>query len=218
LPEWWPEQETLRCLHASNWDYQKTFTDINIIINWRATNLPIKLDDIHARLLRSGFFTVHGRDKFLRPVMIMRPLVLLREGFLDAEIIKPVACFCHFYIVNYLHRSGQIENNLFLFDLENASPFGLPIKMMAAVEDTMKAQFKCVTCKIFVLNCSKMFVYGWAAVRGLIDPLVAQKITLVGANTCDELKALVPSDQLLEEFGGSAKRPEKSWPPTIPNT
>jgi hypothetical protein len=93
LPDWWPEQETLRCLHASNWDYNKTFTDINIIINWRATNLPIKLEDVHARLLRSGFFTVHGRDKFLRPVMIMRPLVLLREGLADANLLLPVACY-----------------------------------------------------------------------------------------------------------------------------
>ncbi len=67
-----------------------------------------------------------------------------------------------------------------------------------------------------MLNCSKAFVYGWAAIRGLIDPLVAQKVTLVGANTCDELKDLVAPDQLLEEFGGTAKRPEVSWPPTIP--
>jgi len=139
LPDWYPEQEILRCLHASNWDYNKTFTDITLIINWRAANLPIKLEDAHARLLRSGFFTVHGRDKFLRPIMIMRPLVLLREGFTDVALITHVSCFCHFYIVNYLHRSGLIENNLFIFDLENVSPFGLPFKMMGAVEDTMKA-------------------------------------------------------------------------------
>ena len=148
--------------------------------------------------------------------MIMRPLVLLREGITDVALITRVACFCHFYIVNYLHRSGTIENNLFIFDLENVSPFGLPFKMMAAVEDTMKAQFKCVTCKVFVLNCSKAFVFGWAAVKGLLDPLVAQKVSLIGSNTCDEIKDLVPQDQLLEEFGGSAKRPERNWPPTIP--
>jgi hypothetical protein len=80
LPEWWPDNETVRLLHASNFNYDKTWTDINVIINWRATILPIKLDDIHARLLREGFFTVHGRDKYHRPVMIMRPMVLVRMG------------------------------------------------------------------------------------------------------------------------------------------
>lgn len=115
-----------------------------------------------------------------------------------------------------MHRPGQIENNIFLFDLEHAGFFTLPIKCTTEVEDTMKQQFKCLTAKIFVVNCSKAFTIGWSAVRSLLDPMVANKIVLIGQNTCDELKELVPPDQLLEAYGGKAQLPDVHWPPTIP--
>ena len=45
LPEWWPDEESMRILHASNFDYPKTWTDINMMIEGRAKMLPIKLED-----------------------------------------------------------------------------------------------------------------------------------------------------------------------------
>jgi hypothetical protein len=45
LPEWWPEQETMRILHASNWSYPKTWDDIQGIINYRKNLFPIKLEE-----------------------------------------------------------------------------------------------------------------------------------------------------------------------------
>jgi CRAL/TRIO domain len=63
-----------------------------------------------------------------------------------------------------------------------------------------------------------MFVMGWNALKTLMDPLVAQKVSLHGENTCDEMKELIPQDQLLETYGGTAKMPEHSWPPHVPNT
>jgi hypothetical protein len=62
-----------------------------------------------------------------------------------------------------------------------------------------------LTAKIFFVNCSKVFVIGWGALKGLMDPLVAQKVTLIGENTCDEIRDLIPQDQLLEAYGGTAK-------------
>ncbi len=106
LPDWWPEQETLRCLHATNWDYNKTFTDINIIINWRATNLPIKLEDVHARLLRSGFFTVHGRDKFQRCIAVIHPMAAVRLGINDSAAMTQTICFAAFYVINHMYKDG----------------------------------------------------------------------------------------------------------------
>jgi hypothetical protein len=87
LPEWWPEPETLRCLHASNFDYAKAFRDINVIITWRAQSLPIKLDQTIATLIRSGFFTVYGRDIHHRVVLVVRPLALNRLGINDYNSI-----------------------------------------------------------------------------------------------------------------------------------
>jgi biotin synthase-related radical SAM superfamily protein len=51
--------------------------------------------------------------------MILRPMILVRAGFLNPYEIRPIACFAHFYMANYMLRSGQIENSVFIFDLEN---------------------------------------------------------------------------------------------------
>jgi hypothetical protein len=107
LPEWWPEQETLRVLHAANFQHQKAFNDINIIVNWRAQNLPIKLDANVVKIIRSGFFTIFGRDKHCRPVVICRPLALGRikaEG--DTAAINSAICFVAFYVMNYMLKEG----------------------------------------------------------------------------------------------------------------
>ena len=32
LPEWWPDTESMRVLHAANWDYHKTYVDIMNIV------------------------------------------------------------------------------------------------------------------------------------------------------------------------------------------
>jgi hypothetical protein len=87
LPEWWVPQETVRVLHAAGFNYAKTYDDINIILRWRASMLPVVLDEPHARLIREGFFTVHGRDKHHRVVAVCRPLVAVRLGLSDSAVI-----------------------------------------------------------------------------------------------------------------------------------
>ena len=81
---------------------------------------------------------VHGRDKFLRPICIMRPMILIRMGLPDIEAVKLSLIFSHYYVDYYMRQDGKIENQLVIFDLEFASPFTLPIKAMKGVEDTMR--------------------------------------------------------------------------------
>ena len=124
LPEWWPEQETMRILHASNWSYPKTWDDIQGIINYRKNLFPIKLEESHVRLMRIGWFTFHGRDKFHRPVCVMRPMELVRSGVKTTpEEVITMSCHISFYMLNFMCRPGQIENNIIISDLEQASAF-----------------------------------------------------------------------------------------------
>lgn len=114
----------MRILHAANFDYAKTWADINGILSYRSSLFPIKLEEVHARLIRLGWFTVYGRDKFLRPVVIMKPMVLARSGIpLEPSEIIHMACYASFYVMNFMYKPGLIENNIMIFDLENASAF-----------------------------------------------------------------------------------------------
>lgn len=75
-------------------------------------------------MIRLGWFTVHGRDKFHRPIVIMKPMVLARSGIvLEPSEIITMACYITFYLQNYMYKPGQVENNIMINDLEHASAF-----------------------------------------------------------------------------------------------
>lgn len=137
LPEWWPLQESLRNLQACNWNYEKAYDQCLVVINWRANNLPIALDDPHVRLLKAGFFSVFGRDRYNRTVCIIRPMVITRLRFTDFKIIEITCCFVMFYILNHMHKDGCVENTICIVDLENEMPWNLPVRALKSFHVTM---------------------------------------------------------------------------------
>jgi hypothetical protein len=50
----------------------------------------------------------------------------------------------------------------------------------------------------------------------MLNEVQRRKTFLHGTNTCAELREGVHPSQLLKEYGGTAKKPEYFWPPTIP--
>jgi len=79
------------------------------------------LEEIHQKILKSGFIFCHGRDKFHRPILFLRVQVASRQGFshLVPEVLNAVN-FAVFYMVTHMCVEGKIENNLNIFDLEKA--------------------------------------------------------------------------------------------------
>ena len=68
----------------------------------------------------------------------------------------------------------------------------------------------------YVLNASTPFVWGWKTIKNVLNDSGKAKTVLVGEETCEELKQIVCTCQLLQDFGGKARQPEKWWPPTVP--
>lgn len=187
LPDWWPPQEALRVLHGSGFNYAKTFEDINTIIRWRADSLPIALEEGHARLIRAGFFTVHGRDKHHRVVVVCRPVVAERLGLTDPHVISQAVIFVAFYVINHMQKDGVSENNVVIMDLEQALPWSLPVRALKVFNQTMQQQFKCKNAIVYVLNAHKTFTVLWGTIKGWLDPMLVNKVQLHNANTCAEL-------------------------------
>jgi hypothetical protein len=117
-------------MHACNFNYAKTYDDIHVIIEWRASMLPIRLEEDHVRLIRGGFFTVHGRDVHQRVVVVCRPSVSIRLGLTDPAAISASVLYVAFYVMNYMQKDGLSENNIVIMDLEHAHPWSLPIRAL----------------------------------------------------------------------------------------
>lgn len=103
-----------------------------------------------------------------------------------------------------------------MIDLQKCKPWEVPIKSISAFQAELGAQFRCMIVRNFILNASTPFVWAWKSIRVVLNESGKAKTTLIGENTCDELKELVCRCQLLEEYGGTAKMPAHYWPPVVP--
>ena len=71
------DAEVLRFLHARGFDPQKTYDTIIAKYKARKDFFPLTVNEEVMKLLKSGFLYVAGRDKFFRPVLVMRPRIVI---------------------------------------------------------------------------------------------------------------------------------------------
>jgi hypothetical protein len=180
--------------------------------------LPIKLEEPHIRLIKSGAFTVFGRDKFYRPVIIVKPLIFNNLGFeWNNDDLMLAVSYSIFYTRNHMMQEGKVENFSCIFDLEHAQPWSLPIKSMQTFSAGISTQFRCFSCRLYVVNACKAFVWSWKVISSCLNEIQRHKTLLTGENTHDDIKLNIPQHFLFKEYGGTADRPENSWPPTMPS-
>jgi hypothetical protein len=192
IPKWYPIQEIMRQLYAEAFNYPKTYAAILQQLEWRQTKLPITLEDIHTKMLKSGFVFIHGRDKHHRPIVHMRPLVLNKFGFNDqVDAIIRVICFVSFYMINHMQVRGKVENNLNIIDLQKGKPWELPIKSLSAFQAELGQQFRCMGERNYILNASTPFVWAWKTIKNVLNDSGKAKTVLSGEESCEELTNMV---------------------------
>jgi hypothetical protein len=97
--------------------------------------MPITLEESHVTLLKSGCLFIHGRDRFHRPLLFMRPVIICKLGFANRidEICRTIA-FVFLYLVNHMTLPGKVESSIRLIDMQKAKPWELPLKSLAAMQ------------------------------------------------------------------------------------
>ena len=81
------DSEVLRFLQVSKFEYSKTFSYITKYVEWQNTHIPPIINDLGEQLIRSGYLYIHGRDKYLRPLIVLNPTALLEFKHMDHELI-----------------------------------------------------------------------------------------------------------------------------------
>jgi len=59
--------------------------------------------------------------------------------------------------------------------------------------------------KLFIINAPLPFRMIWKILSTFIDPITVQKISVLGSSFLDELKQVVPLDQIPKKYGGTGK-------------
>ena len=72
-------------------------------------------------MLKRGVFSVFGRDKFYRPVIIIRPLIFNDMGFeWNNDDLMVAVSYAILYTRHNMMPEGKVENFSCIFDLEHA--------------------------------------------------------------------------------------------------
>lgn len=81
------DPEILRFLQVSKFDNKETYKYMNKYVEWKNEHIPPVLNDLCESLMKSGFMYIHGRDRLLRPLVVLNPTALLKFKTYDNELL-----------------------------------------------------------------------------------------------------------------------------------
>lgn len=104
-------------------------------------------------------------------------------------------------------RNVHIDKQVIVMDLKGVpfTPDWHLMKNLKRVIDTDQDYYPETLGTILVINAPFFFTAIWAVVKPWLDPMVMEKVQIVGGSYADTLKHFIDEDQIPEEYGGSRK-------------
>ena len=138
VPPSFEERDWLKWIQASFYDVQKAGEKLYIHFGWlNAIGPEPRLTNLTVRLLQSGCFYLHGRDKLFRPCFvmdgaIMAELAKTQPEIISAEVFNDMFTFMWVYVKKVILLPGQVEQWITICDLNNMSMTSIPRKQILA--------------------------------------------------------------------------------------
>lgn len=138
MPPSFKERDWLKWIQASFYNVEKAGEKLFNHIEWLSAIPPEpRLTNHTIRLLQSGCFYLHGRDKWYRPCFVMDGRIMAEMAknepeFITAERFNEMFAFLYRYTQNVLLVPGHIEQWVTICDLNNMSMTSLPRKQILA--------------------------------------------------------------------------------------
>ncbi|BFZ54794.1 phosphatidylinositol transfer protein csr1 [Savitreella phatthalungensis] len=213
-----PDALLLRFLRARKWDVAKALIMMVSTMRWRG---PIECggmdvegimqkgelgfleagDDEFMLQLRKGKSIIHGTDLEGRPVCIVRSR-FHRPAEQSQETMEKYTV--HIMETCRLMLRGPVDTATIVFDLTNIEAKYMDLGPVRFIIKCFEAHYPESLGTACVYGAPWFFRPVWAVVKGLLDPVVAQKIKF--ANSQDELAELLPRAEIIKELGG-----EREW-------
>jgi len=214
FPDYWRDHDTLRCLQARAYDYEKTLENLLPHLDFRKIYIPTQLSDKTVEVLNTGFLYSHGRDNRFRPIIVIRAAIfkknLSKYSYEDWE--RAIVYFMEYNIKNLL-IPGQIENWNTICDLDDCSVMTLPSEF-TRILNMITANYRCRLFVMYILNLSIFLRAIWQVVKLMLDPVTQKKIQIVQPGAAEMFTFIHPS-QIETRFGGKAKEIQNSFFPHI---
>ncbi|CAG9336273.1 unnamed protein product [Blepharisma stoltei] len=201
----------LKCLNATGRDFQKTLERIKSIIEWE--NKEISIDEESEKILNSGMMYSFGRDKDLRPIIVIN-MKKIKDSKIEMHALVKACHILLKYIKNKLLIPGRVETWLLIVDLDKMNAFSYPRSKIKHIIDEMSLYYPCRLDKMIMINTPKLIRVLWKALSLFFTKSFLKKVILKNKNYKDELLKIVPRNQLECKYGGiCSEKVENFFPP-----
>mmetsp|Transcript_92324 Transcript_92324/g.169378 ORF Transcript_92324/g.169378 Transcript_92324/m.169378 type:complete len:468 (-) Transcript_92324:198-1601(-) len=153
--------------------------------------------------LRHGIVYFTGRDKALRPAIVIRATRVPKQWYVEKRVDKliRILIFCMEYFMRYMIYPGRVENNCVIVDLKGLGVSQVPMGALAQVYNVMSHHYIGRVFRFYVCNLSGMLATLTSAVKGLLTDRQRQKLVFVSDKK--ELTNEFALHHLEEDLGGT---------------
>lgn len=216
LPPQVDKRRAMRFIAGNHNNVKDAYTNMHETAQWRAETFPYILTRNDKILLESGYSYIHGRDKFLRPILINNPRVIADTGF-DVQECFDMGWFVIKYAMDNMFVRGRVENIVMISDLTGFSSSSIPTSKIQEFFKKFQTHLKCRLRFQSNLNVNWKLRTLWMIVKNFIDARVRNKMELIGGTKSKKLLELAHESQVEEKYGGTAPDVIKYWPPYCPS-
>jgi len=162
--------------------------------------------------LKLGIVYFTGRDKSLRPAIIVRPMRIPSQWYKDKCIDRfiRILIFCMEYMLRYMLLPGRVENLNLIVDLKGLGITQVPIAALTDVYKVMSHHYVGRAYRFYIVNMGGVLSYLASPVKSLMTDRQRQKICIV--DKVADLRQDFALHHLEEDLGGS-KPPVTSFFP-----
>lgn len=205
-----PDGLLLRFLRARKWDVQKALIMMVATMRWRGKDMNIEKiigegelgaiengDEQFIMQIRKGKSIIHSTDTDGRPVCIVRSR-LHRPAEQTPEVMERYTV----YIMETarLMLRGPVDTASIIFDLSNIEAKYMDLTPVRFIIKCFEAHYPESLGVCCIYGAPWFFRPIWSVVKGLLDPVVANKIRF--ANNQAELETFLPKSEIIKELGG----------------
>lgn len=189
----------VRFLQGNDWATDRTMQDMEVHLKWRKENLPITRRSVED-YLDSGFSYIYGRDRCMRPVLVLSGQLLSAVD--DQEKALLTVIYWLEYGIKRLMVTNRVEQFTVVIDLTDVAFYNIPLRLLQKVASTLQSNYRGRLSRLYFLNTPTLFWGVWSAISPILPPSTRGKVVVLSSDYQEALHAAIHPNQLEEKFGG----------------
>ena len=198
------EAHMLRVLYGCDFDTTIAVQDIEEAAQHCRRRLAVTEDHDMKVKATCGAVYFHGRDKRLRPVLVVNA-ARLKAATITVNDLCHIFDYWIMFAIDYLFVPGKVEQLVCLVDMSGAGVFDIPLLKLPRLLTHLRRLYHSRLRKVIVVNHTRMVRSMWGPLSNSLTAMELERVSIVKERPEEVLLSHIPEDQLERRLGGRAK-------------